>query len=123
MRSAAVNSDVRIGPFGVLSELFLFHGITPAPYLFFDKTCFKIDPALYRPNDPADFQTRGTRGGDWICVRLLRLRSRSQGRLALIKQVNIIISQIASGRLYFPEVSSRIDEVETHFTPELSSRP
>ena len=124
VRSSTVNSDIRVGTFDVLSRLCLPHGITPDACTFSDKTCFKIDLA-YISNNVTDPQMGGTRGqtGDLVYVKLLRLHSRSQAKLAVIKQVSTVTLQVTGGRSSSLEVLSRISEVDADFTPELGSRP
>ena len=94
VRSSTVNLNVRIGSFGVLSELCLAHAITPDACVLSDKTDFKIDRALYKPNDCTNPPAGGTGGqsADWVSVKLLRLHSRSQAKLVAIKQVSTIAS-------------------------------
>ena len=107
VRSAAVNLNVRFGPLGVLSELCLAHGITPDTCIFSDKTDFKIDRSSYESEGFADFETEGTgraQTSDSVCVKLLRLYSRSDRRLVAIKQASEVALRVPSGYLYSPEV-------------------
>lgn len=90
-RSAAINWNVRFGPLGVLSELCLAYGITPDTCVLSEKTDFKVDKALYKSNDLADFRMEGAgqrETGGSVCVKLLRLYSHSGRKLVAIKQVN-----------------------------------
>ena len=113
VHSATVNSDVRVGSFGVLSGLCLTHGITPDACVFFDQTGFKIDGdlALHEPNTVTNPQMGGTGGqtSDAAYVKLLRLHSRSQAKLAVIKQVSAVTSQVISahGSQWFYHESAR----------------
>jgi len=91
-----------------------------------DKMDFKIDRALHKSNNFPDSRTKETgreQTGGSVCVKLLRLYSRSERKLAAVKQVSNLSFQVESGReSHFSEVLSRISPVETDFTSELGSR-
>jgi len=118
----AVNLNVGFGSFKVLSELLLAHGITPDVCMLSDKTDFKIDRVLYKSNDPTDPRSGGTGGqtDDAVCVRLLRLHSRSERKLAAVKQVDRVELLVAGEHSHSPDVLPRSSEVETDLTSELS---
>lgn len=120
MHSAAVDLSIRFGSLRVLSEIYLPYGLIPQAPMLSDTTDFRV--ISYRSNDFT--LSDGGQTGDSICVKLLRLYSRSQRKLVAAKQVNLRLhSQPSSECSEFPEVLSRINEVETYFTPLLNSRP
>jgi hypothetical protein len=97
MRAAAVSWNVRFGSLGVLSEFSLAHGITLDTWAVSDKTGFRIDRSSHKPDNLANSQTERAGQGQIsssVCVKLLRLQSRSERKLVAIKQVRDITSQV-----------------------------
>lgn len=126
VRSAAVNLNVRFGSFKVLSELCLAHGIAPDACMLSDRTDFKIDRELYTSNDSTNSRTDGTGGvrrGDSVCVKLLRVYSRSDRKLLAVKQVSRTTSKDTNRCLHLSEVLLRINAVETDLAPKLGFCP
>ena len=124
--SAAVDWNIEIGPFDVLSQLRPAYGITPDTPILSDERDFKSDRASCEPDDLTGSPRGRTGGGQTnysVGVKLLRCYSRSQAGLVVIKQVSNVTSRVASGYPHLPEVLPPISEVETDFTSELSPHP